>query len=117
LYVSNKRTLSIYSTDTKTTVASYDIEVDFDDEDSRIVSNLILTKKHLITFYRNGRIEWLNKYYPDLMEEEDITLKPFYLDKYFETNKNVRYSAYDGQFSKLFITFEDGCFGVLPKAA
>lgn len=51
------------------------------------------------------------------MEEEDITLKPFYLDKYFETNKNVRHSAYDGQFTKLFITFEDGCFGVLPKAA
>lgn len=47
------------------------------------MTNLLLTKKHLIIFYRNGRVEWLNKYYPDLMEEEDISLRPFYLDKMY----------------------------------
>lgn len=58
----------IYSTDTKTRVLSYDIELDCD-MDEEIVSSLVLTKKHIIVFYRGGRIEWLNKYYSDAMEE------------------------------------------------
>jgi hypothetical protein len=44
-------------------------------------------------------------------------LRPFYLDKYYETGKEIRYSLYDGQMSKIFITFSEGCFGILPKAA
>jgi hypothetical protein len=64
-----------------------------------------------------GRIEWMNKYYPEAMEEEDVSLRPFYLDKFYETGKEVRYSMYDGQFTKIFITFAEGCFGILPKPA
>jgi hypothetical protein len=81
------------------------------------VANIVLTKKHVIVFYRMGRVEWMNKYYPEAMEEEDVSLRPFYLDKFYETGKEVRYSMYDGQFTKIFITFAEGCFGILPKPA
>lgn len=30
---------------------------------------MLLTRKHVIVFYRIGRIEWMNKYYPEAMEE------------------------------------------------
>lgn len=30
---------------------------------SQKLKALVLTQKHLITFYLNGRIEWLNKFY------------------------------------------------------
>ena len=86
LYISNKNEVYIYSTDTKNRILTYDIEIDHDD-DGPVVANIVLTIKHVIIFYRIGRIEWLNKYYPESMEEEDVTLRPFYLDKYFETAK------------------------------
>jgi hypothetical protein len=51
------------------------------------------------------------------MEEEDAILRPFYLDRYYETGKEISFSTYDGQFSKIFISFSEGCFGILPKPA
>jgi hypothetical protein len=51
------------------------------------------------------------------MEEEDVSLRPFYLDKYFEAGKKIAHSIYDGQMTKIFISFAEGCFGILPKAA
>lgn len=51
------------------------------------------------------------------MEEEDPTLRPFYLDRYYETKRQISYSSYDTFFSKIFITFTEGCFGILPKPA
>lgn len=52
------------------------------------------------------------------MEEEDVSLRPFYLDKYFETGgKEIMYSMYDTTFMRIFITFVEGCFGILNKPA
>ena len=54
----------IYSTDIKAKILRCDIELDYD-EDGPVVANILLTRKHAIVFYRTGRIEWLNKYYPE----------------------------------------------------
>ena len=51
------------------------------------------------------------------MEEEDVSLRPFYLDRFYETEKEIEYSLYDVNFTKIFMTFSEGCFGILPKAA
>ena len=56
----------VYSTDTEQEIINYDLEGDFEDQ---VISSLVLTKKHLLIFYRDGKIEWINKYYPDLMDE------------------------------------------------
>lgn len=53
--MSNKKEVYIYSTDTKTRVLSCDIELDYDD-DGPVVANILLTRKHVIVFYRMGRI-------------------------------------------------------------
>ena len=83
MYISNKKEIYIYSTDTKNILLRFDIEVDYDDHEGPIVANILLTRKHIIIFYRMGRIEWLNKYYPEAMEEEEISLRPFHLDKFY----------------------------------
>lgn len=33
-----------------------DIEVDYNDEDDAVVANIILTRKHIVVFYKIGRI-------------------------------------------------------------
>ena len=70
----------MHSTDVNKEVISYDLEGDFD---GQVITNFILTQKHVILVYAHGRMEWINKYYPDLMEEEEIEKKPFYLDKFY----------------------------------
>lgn len=67
MYVSNGKHIFVYSTDTDKWVINYDLEGDFE---GRVISNFILTQKHVVIVYCNGRMEWVNKYYPDLMEEE-----------------------------------------------
>jgi hypothetical protein len=82
----------LYSTDTSAELLSYDLEVEIDEP--QIVSNILLTLKHVILFLSNGRVEWLIKYYPDLMEE-DSNIKPFQLDKFYEYYKPISHSCYD----------------------
>lgn len=65
----------------------------------------------------NGRIEWINKYYPDLMEEEEISQKPFYLDKYYEFSHPINYGLYNHQFTKLFVAHKNGFFSIINKQA
>ena len=62
--MSNGRNVFVYSTDISEEVVSYDLEGDFDE---KVISSLVLTQKHLILFYKTGRIEWIKKYYPDMM--------------------------------------------------
>jgi hypothetical protein len=80
LYISNGKNVYVHSTDVNKEVISYDLEGDFD---GQVITNFILTQKHVILVYAHGRMEWINKYYPDLMEEEEIEKKPFYLDKFY----------------------------------
>lgn len=80
------------------------MEGDFDGEE-QVVRQFVLTRKHVLVFYGNGRVEWLNKYYPEAMEEERLEFRPFYMDKYFETKKPILSASYDPQFTKIFITF------------
>ena len=78
--------------------------------------SLILTQKHIIAFYSNGRAEWLIKFYPELLDE-DSTLKPFQLDRYHEGAKKVVHALYDHQFSKILMAYDDGFLGVLNVPA
>lgn len=55
LYISNRKEVYIYSTDTKARLLSCDIEIDHDD-DGPVVANILLTRKHAIVFYRTGRV-------------------------------------------------------------
>ena len=77
---------------------------------------MLLTQKHLITFFSNGRTEWLIKYYPELLDEDSV-VKPFQLDRYQDTNKKVIHSLYNHDFSKLLLVYDDGFMGVLAVPA
>lgn len=94
----------------------YDIEVDCD-EHGPVVSSVVLTLKHVILFYANGRIEWLLKYYPDLMEEEQASKRPFSFDKFLELQKPISHALYDHYFDKLLLSHTDGFFSVLAIQA
>lgn len=104
----------MYSTDTKEEIITYELEGDFEEN---VISSLILTRKHLLLFYRNGRIEWVNKFYPDAMEEESIQNKPFYLDKYYECENKINCALYDHMFENIYIANSNGFFTIMPKVA
>ena len=55
----------LWSSESGKEIASYDIEQDGPDN---LVRSLILTQKHVIVFFSNGRAEWLIKYYPELLD-------------------------------------------------
>lgn len=75
----------IYSTDTKSKVVSCNIDAGYYDKVEDVVVNMLLTRKHLIVFFRMGRIEWLNRYIPESLEDEedDVCLRPLFLDRYY----------------------------------
>lgn len=83
MYISNGQKIFLFSTDTEKEIISYDLEEEAGSNEVNVISNFLLTLKHLIVFYTNGKIEWLIKYYPDLMEEEDASNRPFQLDKFY----------------------------------
>lgn len=45
----------------------------------------VLTQKHLIVLLRNGKFEWIYKYDPVNLSEDDV--KPFKLDKTYLYNE------------------------------
>lgn len=103
----------MWSVESGQEVAAYDIEQEGPDN---LVRSLVMTQKHIIAFYSNGRAEWLIKYYPELLDEDSLT-KPFQLDKYHEDNKRVVHALYNHQFSKLLLAYEDGFLGSLDLEA
>jgi hypothetical protein len=80
------------------------------------IQSIQLTKKHIIVFYNTGRIEWLIKFYPELLEE-DSALKPFQIDKYYQSTRRIMHGMYDHQFQNLLIAYEEGFFGYLKIIA
>lgn len=65
LYLSSEHRLWVWSSETGKEIVSYDIEQEGPDD---LVRSLVLTQKHIIVFYSNGRAEWLIKYYPELLD-------------------------------------------------
>jgi hypothetical protein len=104
----------VYSTDVEKEVISYDLEGDFD---GQVIATFLLTPKHLILVYCNGRIEWINKYYPDLMDEEENSKKPFFLDKFYEFPTPINHAIYDHMLAKILVAHRNGFFSVILKPA
>ena len=65
IYVSSQNKLWVWSSESGKEIVGYDIEQEGPDN---LVRSLILTQKHIIVFYSNGRTEWLIKYYPELLD-------------------------------------------------
>ena len=51
------------------------------------------------------------------MEEEEISNRPFYLDKYYECEKGINHALYDHLFTKIYIANSNGFFTILSKTA
>ena len=56
--------MRIVSSENGKELASYDIEAE---EEELYIKSLQLTQRHIIVFYNTGRIEWLIKFYPELL--------------------------------------------------
>jgi hypothetical protein len=65
IYLASENRLWVWSSETGKEIVSYDIEQEGPDN---LVRSLLLTQKHIIAFYSNGRAEWLIKYYPELLD-------------------------------------------------
>lgn len=78
---------------------------------------LVLTQRHVILFYLDGRIEWLNKYYEDLLKDEDPQLRPFVVDHTFKIAPGVNSAIYNHTFSKLFVSHSNAQITILKVEA
>lgn len=56
------------------------------------------------------------KYYPELLEEDSL-IKPFQVDKYYETNQVIIHATYDHLFQNLLLANKNGYFNVIPIVA
>lgn len=65
IYLASENRLWVWSSETGKEIVSYDIEQEGPDN---LVRSLLLTQKHVIAFYSNGRAEWLIKFYPELLD-------------------------------------------------
>ena len=55
----------IWSTETGKELASYDIGIE---GQGQLVRSLLLTQKHILVFYSTDRVDWLIKFYPELLD-------------------------------------------------
>jgi len=109
IYVLRSGTLEYLNGSRLTSISSYPLKIP--------AKCLVLTQRHVIVFYLDGRIEWLNKYYEDLIKDEDPQLRPFVLDHTFRIAPKVSSAIYNHTFSKIFVSHSNAQLTILKLEA
>jgi len=49
------------------------------------------------------------------LDEEELSRKPFYLDKFYEFSTPINHAIYDHLFTKIFVSHKNGYFSLINK--